>query len=106
LCANHHKVVDDDEESYTVERLRAMKSAHESRTVAMLDSPEIEAVAQQLIVQAVTTFGQSGGLTAHTITAIRASRPLLRLLAVANFISINQHFKDKRPQGLIPLKTR
>ena len=31
LCANHHKVVDDDEEAYTPARLVKMKADHERR---------------------------------------------------------------------------
>src|SRR6188768_1569040 len=29
MCANHHKVVDDDEVAYSVERLRQLKADHE-----------------------------------------------------------------------------
>jgi hypothetical protein len=34
LCSIHNKVVDDDEEAYTVERLKAMKAAHEAQATS------------------------------------------------------------------------
>jgi hypothetical protein len=71
MSASHHTVVDDYEEPYTVERLRAMKSAREGSATAMPDSPDVETVTQQIIAQVIsqttTTFGQTGGTTAHTI---------------------------------------
>ena len=38
LCANHHTVIDDDEEAYTAERLIKMKRDHEQRTSPMKDN--------------------------------------------------------------------
>lgn len=73
LCANHHKVIDDDEEAYTVERLIEMKRSHEDRASPMKDN-QVEQGAQLLIDQAVTTINQSGGITAHTIQADTISR--------------------------------
>jgi hypothetical protein len=66
LCAKHHKVVDDDPEVYTVERLIKMKADHASR-VATLAADEVEHGAQLLIDQSVASTGQSGGITAHTV---------------------------------------
>lgn len=68
LCANHHTVIDDDEEAYTAERLIKMKRDHEQRTSPMKDN-QVEEGAQLLIDQAVATINQSGGITAHTIRA-------------------------------------
>lgn len=43
LCRNHHKIVDDQFEAYTVERLRAIKSEHEKWVAATLEkSPYLE----------------------------------------------------------------
>jgi hypothetical protein len=67
MCANHHKVVDDDEESFTVERLRTMKSAHEGRATPLPEAAESDAVVQLLIDSSVASTGQSGGVTAHTV---------------------------------------
>lgn len=69
LCSNHHVVVDDDPEAYTVDRLIKMKSDHEQRT-SLLSGEQIESVSQEirlLIDQSVTALNQSGGITAHTV---------------------------------------
>jgi hypothetical protein len=71
LCGRHHDVIDDDEEAYTVGRLRKMKIEHEQRA-ASIDDAVIDRAAQflidQLLIdQSVTSVNQSGGLTAHTV---------------------------------------
>jgi hypothetical protein len=69
LCSNHHVVVDDDPEAYTVERLIKMKNDHEQRT-SFLSGEQVESVSQEirlLIDQSVTALNQSGGITAHTV---------------------------------------
>jgi hypothetical protein len=66
LCANHHKVVDDDPEAYTVERLLKMKADHESRATP-IPSTTIERATRLLVDQSVTSANQSGGITAHTV---------------------------------------
>jgi hypothetical protein len=75
LCNVHHKIVDDDDTAYTVERLLQMKQQHESRHAG--PSPVDEATAERFISVAIsnstvegsviTSHGQSGGQTAHTI---------------------------------------
>jgi len=69
MCANHHKVVDDDTDAYTVERLRSMKLAHESNVRPLPETSESSKVVDLLIDQSVTSSSQSGGLAAHTINA-------------------------------------
>jgi hypothetical protein len=66
LCANHHKVIDDDPEVYTIERLLKMKADHESRAAALPPSA-IEHATRLLIDQSVVSVNQSGGITAHTV---------------------------------------
>lgn len=66
LCANHHTIIDDDPEAYTVERLARMKSEHESRGQALRDD-EIERGSRLLVDQSVNITNQSGGITAHTV---------------------------------------
>jgi hypothetical protein len=69
LCGTHHKVIDDDVEAYTVERLLKMKADHESRA-ARVDDDFAERAARLLIInQSVMSLNQSGGITAHTIKA-------------------------------------
>ncbi|MDH6167120.1 hypothetical protein M2282_002269 [Variovorax boronicumulans] len=63
LCANHHKVVDDDEISYTVERLLIMKRSHESAIQPLTDD-DASAGAKLFL-----SIGQSGGLVAGTVHA-------------------------------------
>ena len=45
LCALHHKVVDDDEESYPVERLRKMKVDHEAGATPVTDKEATQVAA-------------------------------------------------------------
>jgi hypothetical protein len=67
MCPTHHTVIDDDEEAYTVERLRKIKATHEAQSSPIPDA-EAAAVAERF-VQSVTNIGQSGGLAAHTVNA-------------------------------------
>src|SRR5262245_37125205 len=76
LCNVHHKVIDDDEAAYTVERLVEMKKDHETRHASQ--PPVDEATAERFVTVAitnttvkgsvVTTHGQLGGQAAHSIT--------------------------------------
>lgn len=66
LCANHHDVIDDDVEAYTVERLRKMKADHEGRATTISDELA-ETSATLLMMNSVASFNQSGGITAHTL---------------------------------------
>jgi hypothetical protein len=66
LCGRHHKVVDDDPEAYTVERLLKMKADHASHAAA-LPADEVDRGARLLTNQSVTSVNQSGGITAHTV---------------------------------------
>ena len=69
MCPNHHTVIDDDEISYTVERLHEMKRGHEGRSAPVSDD-EAALVANSFVGnENVSSIGQSGGLTAHTINA-------------------------------------
>lgn len=66
MCGVHHKIIDDDEEAYTVEYLTRRKAEHES-AASQIDDGEAERAAQLLIQQTVSSAGQSGGITAHTV---------------------------------------
>ena len=68
LCANHHKVIDDDSEAYTVARLQKMKAEHESGPSRFTEA-EIDEAARLLVNQFVRTESQSGGIAAHTVNA-------------------------------------
>lgn len=75
LCPIHHDVIDDDPDSYTVDRLTRMKAQHESAQVAVAEP--IDAVAKQFIANIAgntVTHGsiifsqnQMGGQVAHSI---------------------------------------
>ncbi|MCO6437296.1 MAG: hypothetical protein J5J06_09445 [Phycisphaerae bacterium] len=75
FCNVHHKIVDDDEIAYTVDRLMGMKREHESRHFGSL--PVEEATAERFVKLTINNFvsqatvitnqGQTGGQTAHTI---------------------------------------
>jgi hypothetical protein len=74
LCAVHHKVVDSDPGTYSVEWLRKMKLDHEAQATHLPDA-EAEAGARMLIDQSVTSVGQSGGITAHVVHINLAEAP-------------------------------
>jgi hypothetical protein len=75
LCNVHHKIVDDDETAYTVERLLQMKEQHEARHAG--PSPVDEAAVERFVSVAISNSavqgsviasqGQTGGQTAHAI---------------------------------------
>jgi hypothetical protein len=69
MCANHHKVIDDDEESYPAERLWKLKADHESRSKPVSDSRESDAIVTLLIEHSMLSVGQTGGIAAHTVNA-------------------------------------
>jgi hypothetical protein len=61
LCGTHHTVIDDDDETYTVERLEAMKRAHEASVDILSDDAGLDG--------AITlSFNQSGGITAQSVS--------------------------------------
>src|ERR1700722_4406167 len=103
LCAKHHKVVDDDLEAYTVQRLIKMKADHGSRAAA-LPAGEVERGAQLLIDQSVASVDQSGGITAHTVNqtfnmvapAPRADQAAERRLAIKRL----RQFHDERVEKI------
>jgi|SRR5271157_3922228 len=68
LCGTHHTVIDDDAVAYTVERLIKMKAKHE-RKATSIDDQVAERAAHLLISHTVSSASQSGGITAHTVTA-------------------------------------
>ena len=66
LCSNHHKIIDDDVETYTVECLLKMKLAHESEATP-LPGPAATGTDQVSVDQSVTSQNQLGGITAHIV---------------------------------------
>ncbi len=66
LCPNHHSVIDDDYETYTVARLRRMKMEHEAHAEP-LDSAVTGAAATILGGVFVSSKGQTGGITSGTV---------------------------------------
>lgn len=78
MCPIHHDVIDDDPDSYSVERLRSIKQRHEEATPSI---PEpTESIAQKLITSiesnvfrhgsVIVNQNQIGGQVAHSITNI------------------------------------
>lgn len=66
LCPNHHQIVDDDVEAYTVERLVKMKADSE-RGATIADDATAEQSAILLVNNNVTTINQTGGIAATTV---------------------------------------
>jgi hypothetical protein len=76
LCPIHHDVIDSDPTSYTVDRLRQIKAAHESgpREPEPADEIARQMVAISNVVtggSVITSVGQSGGQVAHSITNVQ-----------------------------------
>lgn len=67
MCPTHHTVIDDDEETYTVDRLCKIKAAHEAQSAPITDADA--ASVAELFIHNVTNIGQTGGLSAHTVNA-------------------------------------
>lgn len=93
LCPIHHDVIDADVESYTVERLTAMKHDHEAAEPAIIASDDV--IDQLLLISNVVTSGsvitsisQTGGQLAHSITNITiAPSPTVDLQAVISRVT-------------------
>lgn len=68
LCPTHHTVVDNDVESYTVERLLKMKADHEAQS-AKMSGAELNHVVVGIIQDSFESSGQSGGIAAQNIHA-------------------------------------
>jgi hypothetical protein len=69
MCAKHHKVIDDDEFSYSAERLGQIKHEHESRHIAAPKDEFSAVVIQLLIDQSTAISAESSGFSAHTVHA-------------------------------------
>jgi len=81
LCGVHHKIVDDDPDSYTVERLQNLKRDHLERMVSSKGPLIDDHMAQKAIEihienkgSTVISINQSGGQTAHSITNVSPPR--------------------------------
>jgi hypothetical protein len=66
LCGRHHDVIDDDPDAYNVDYLHKMKLKHEE-SATTLSGEQVERGVQTILDQPVSTIGQSGGITAHTV---------------------------------------
>jgi hypothetical protein len=111
LCAKHHTVIDDDEETYTVERLLKMKAEHEQRA-APIDDAFADRAAEFLINQPVMSVNQSGGITAHRIniinfhpppvpTAANAAMPVMATPAIPALLAARPEIKETEKQNRI-----
>jgi len=107
LCPTHHTVIDDDDETYTVERLQKMKADHEAH-IAPASDQQASRIAD-LFVQQGANVASSGGVAAgiiHAQTFNVHSPPVdtlmqtRRLQAVVNLWAIlrglNKEFGDLR----------
>jgi hypothetical protein len=66
LCGRHHDVIDDDPDAYTVDYLHKMKLRHEE-SATTLSGEQVEQAVQTILDLSISTIGQSGGITAHTV---------------------------------------
>ena len=100
MCAIHHKIVDDDPESYTVARLRQIKLGHEQRGGGGPSAVPSDAAVERLIQVTsnvhgtgnVVSIGQMGGQTAHSITNIgRIDRTISQATASSMVAALRAH---------------
>jgi hypothetical protein len=112
MCPIHHDVIDDDESSYTVERLLEIKRNHEAGS--LVDQIISETTAAQLISciiapnvsggSVIYTVNQSGGQVAHSITNYGPLRRSLgsnisKSLSAALLRLPQQHFEIESVNG-------
>jgi hypothetical protein len=67
MCGVHHDIIDDDEQSYTVERLHEIKTTHVQKA-STLPEDETDRGALVLLSTPVISVNQSGGITASLVT--------------------------------------
>ena len=67
LCRNHHKTIDDDEVSYTVDRLQQMKANHIKNSNSKISDSEANLLTRIFLENNASSTNQSGGITAQTI---------------------------------------
>ena len=75
LCGPHHKIIDDDEQTYTVVRLQAMKKEHltgqhQARALTTNEADRlIKSISNNMIADGsiISALNQSGGQAAHSI---------------------------------------
>ena len=106
MCPVHHDVIDDDDESYTVGRLKELKAAHESANVGGTEPSD--AVVAQLIANIsnttivdgslIFTHNQMGGQVAHSITNV-GPQPRQFTSAAAN--ELVRFLKDLPPEKFL-----
>ncbi len=100
LCPNHHTIIDDDELSYTVERLNSIKTAHEA-SATPVSPEEIDRDIHLFINQPVTIVGASGVVTGVVYSqqvvlppTTDAAMQARRLLAIENLWKSAQRFHE------------
>lgn len=97
MCGNHHKVIDTDLKTWTVDRLVELKNQHESSGEALSAPPHelVQALLSTLTIghvsgSVITTINQSGGQVAHQI--INEGEPR-RLIATISLDALVQRLK-------------
>lgn len=106
LCPNHHSVIDDDEETYSVDRVERMKAIHETHAT-QVGNTATENAAMIIVGSLISSTGQSGGITASAVsigtlnmsnaatTAITSERELLAVEKLWNIIqALKNHHGD------------
>jgi hypothetical protein len=97
LCGPHHKVIDDDERTYTVERLLELKKEHEGGQVptAGLTDDQADRLIANISGNTITggsillTHNQSGGHVAHTINVYNQTPPEDDEVVVTGALSVS-----------------
>jgi len=88
MCSPHHTVIDDDEDTYTVEYLHRLKEKPEQTASKMSEEDAEQGALLLFLDQSVSSTNQSGGITAHTIH-------------VHNYGPLETETTDRNPLGFV-----
>lgn len=77
LCPTHHKVIDDDNRTYTIERLHEMKQEHEDRHANGAEPDD--AIVEQLLTKMVTAIHQAVVSVPTPLTAVEKAARYIEL---------------------------
>ncbi len=96
LCPNHHKIIDDNPEEYTVKRLKEMKQDHENRVRnALSDKSEFDDLYYESIVYYIDMMLEFDNWDAWTSYILSADGPTLSEEMIESIESIKHYILSR-----------
>ena len=96
MCANHHKIVDDNPKQYTVEDLQRMKAAHEDRVRrALEDKSEFDVLSYEAIVVYIEMMMDFDKWDVWTSYLLSADGPMLSCEMQESINEIKQYILSR-----------